>query len=190
MFLVLVCLVGAVRSWTFPGTPRPAQVGSEEAGATPKPGIRAGGSIEAGGRISAPGDIEAGSSHSAAGDRDLFEDLREASPFVREMVELASTTSPVAAVQASLQRLGHELANLLDSEETAGLNVPEMADLALAHRRLNERTRDGIDGVAVMHTMALLDEGGRRLTQAEARSYIGLIEGLMLALRGFQRHRE
>lgn len=108
-----------------------------------------------------------------------------ASPFVRAMLKLARRT-PIGTVVACEQRIGQELTTLLTtngSGDVSGLNVTELAYLARERGVINDATRDGIEGVAVMHTMALLDEGGRRLTEREAREYVGLTEGLLLAMR-------
>lgn len=111
--------------------------------------------------------------------------LPGASPFVVEMLALARS-SPVGAVSASLDRLGHELATRLQTDGAGGvtgLNVNELAALALERKLINSPTRDGIEGLAVMHTMAMLDDGGRRLLPEHALDYVGLTEGLLLALR-------
>jgi hypothetical protein len=67
--------------------------------------------------------------------------------------------------------------------DVGGLNVTELAFLAGERSLINTSTREGIEGIAVMHTMAVLDDGGRRLQEFQAREYIGLSEGLLLALR-------
>lgn len=64
-----------------------------------------------------------------------------------------------------------------------GLNVTELAFLAAERALINRPTREVIEGIAVMHTMAVLDDGGRKLQEHQAREYIGLAEGLLLALR-------
>jgi hypothetical protein len=122
---------------------------------------------------------------------ELLADPTGASPFVREMLELARRT-PIGTVVACEQRIGQELTTLLTTDgigDVSGLNVTELACLARERGVINEATRDGIEGVAVMHTMALLDEGGRRLTEREAREYVGLTEGLLLAMRMPPTHR-
>lgn len=107
-----------------------------------------------------------------------------ASPFVHEMLEIAGR-SPIGALVACDNRLSEELRSLIEADgaSAAGLNLPAMAQLAADRSLINEATRSGIEGLSVMHTMALLDEGGRRLTSDQARDYVGLTEGLLLALR-------
>lgn len=108
-----------------------------------------------------------------------------ASAFVRQMIELASE-SPIGAVMASEQAIGRELARRLvldGAGDVSRLNTTQLADLACERGLINNGTRDGVDGVAVMHTMALLDNGGQHLTQEKAREYIGLAEGLLLSIR-------
>lgn len=111
-------------------------------------------------------------------------DLSGASPFVRELVEMA-TSNPIGVVVRCEQQIADELARLLGAhgEDIGGLNVAEMAHLALDRSIINEATRNGIEGLRVMHTMAMLDDGGRRLTERQAIEYVGLTEGLLLALR-------
>ena len=109
---------------------------------------------------------------------------RGASPFVTEMLALAHS-SPVGAVAASQQRIGQELARMLEADgagDVAGLNVTELAYLAAERSLINRSTREGIEGIAVLHTMAVLD-GGRGVEELQAREYIGLTEALLLALR-------
>lgn len=111
-------------------------------------------------------------------------ELAHASPFVREMLDLARR-SPISTVVACDNRLNEALRDVLeaDGESAPGLNLTAMARLAFDHSLINKATANGIEGLAVMHTMALLDEGGRRLTVDQARDYVGLTEGLLLALR-------
>lgn len=109
--------------------------------------------------------------------------IEGASPFVQKMLELARQ-SPIGAIVACQQRIGTGLIDLLVGEDTDAvrrLNVTELAHLANERGVINEATRNGIEGVAVMHTMALLDQA--RLTEREARQFIGLTEGLLLAMR-------
>jgi hypothetical protein len=110
--------------------------------------------------------------------------LPGASPFVREMLALARS-SPIGAVTASQNRVGQEIVRMLEADgggDVTGLNVAELAQLARERSLISRSTRDGIDGISVMHTMALL-EGGHRLRESQARDYIALAEGLLLAMR-------
>jgi hypothetical protein len=111
--------------------------------------------------------------------------LAGASPFVGEMLALARS-SPIGAVAGSERRVGQELVRMLVADgagDVKGLNVTELAFLAGERSLINRSTRDGIEGIAVMHTMAVLDDGGRRLQEHQAQEYVGLAEGLLLALR-------
>lgn len=110
--------------------------------------------------------------------------LTHASAFVQEMLALVSQ-SPSGALVACDNRLSEALRAVIEADgaSAASLNLPKMAQLAADRSLINDATRSGIEGLSVMHTMALLDEGGRRLTAEQARDYVGLTEGLLLALR-------
>lgn len=111
--------------------------------------------------------------------------LSEASPFVRQMVDVAAT-SPIAAVAASYQVVGEALASLLerdDVETSNNLNVAELGHLAQQHGLISDRTLEGIDRINVMHTMALLDQGGTTLSENKALEYVALVEGVLLDIR-------
>lgn len=108
-----------------------------------------------------------------------------ASPFVQEMATLA-TTDPIGVVVACEQALVDELVRILRDhgvDDWRGISVAELARLAHERDLINEHTRDGVEGLRVMHTMAMLDDRGRRLTEQQAKEYLGLTEGLLLALR-------
>jgi len=112
-------------------------------------------------------------------------DLIGASHFVNEMLELARS-SPIGAVRACHQAIATELRQLLEADgarDVTALNPTELAFLAAEHSLINRATRDGIEGIGVMHTMAVLEDGGQRLGESQAQDYIALTEGLLLALR-------
>lgn len=142
--------------------------------------------ILAAGVARAPGPPELPTGSAADVDDDLGSVISdEASPFVQEMLGLAHS-SPIAAVAACHQRIGEELRRLLGDDgagDISGLNITELAYLAHERSLINDATRNGVEGLGVLHTMSLLDEGGRRLDEAHAREYVGLTEGLLLALR-------
>lgn len=94
--------------------------------------------------------------------------IEGATPFVQEMLNLARQ-SPIGAIVACQPRIGTGLIDLLageDIDEAARLNVTELAHLAHERGVINDATRNGIEGVAVMHTMALLDQA--RLTETRS----------------------
>lgn len=112
-------------------------------------------------------------------------DLGNTSPFVRKMIEVAQV-SPIDAVIACEKRVGDELRRRLEdggAGDVSGLNVSELAVLAHERFMINDATRDGVEGLRVLHTMATLDEGGHRLTKTQATDYIGLTEGILFAIR-------
>jgi hypothetical protein len=110
----------------------------------------------------------------------------EASDFAREMLALVDAASPIAAVEASYQQVGWALADMVESAEpgaAAGLNVAQLARAAHARGLINTANLDAVQGLGVMHTMAVLDGNGERLEPAKAREYVALTEGVLYALR-------
>lgn len=106
--------------------------------------------------------------------------------FAVEMLEVSERSSPIGALAACERRLATELRDMLTedgAEDIERLGPAEMAFLAHERGLIAEATRDGVKGLEVMHSMALLDEGGRRLTDREVRQFIGLTDGLLLALQ-------
>ncbi len=65
----------------------------------------------------------------------------------------------------------------------AGLNVAELARLAHARGLINTTNLNAVEGLGVMHTLAMLDGAGTRLDAAKAREYVALTEGVLYALR-------
>jgi hypothetical protein len=107
------------------------------------------------------------------------------SVFSHEMLQLAHG-SPIAAVGACHARLGGKLRAMLraDGAERLGeLNPTELGHLAYERDLFSEDSRSGVEGLGVMHMLALLDDGGRQLDLAKAREYIGLTEALLFALK-------
>jgi hypothetical protein len=128
----------------------------------------------------------------------------EASDFAREMLALVDAASPIAAVEASYQQVGRALADMVEQAEpgaAAGLNVARLARAAHArgapgalpgprrppppHARglVNTANLDAVEGLGVMHTMAVLDTNRERLEPAKAREYVALAEAVLYALR-------
>lgn len=110
----------------------------------------------------------------------------EGSDFVREMLALIDTASPMAAIEACYQRVGRVLAEMIEAAEpgaSAGLNVAGLARLAHARGLINTTNLNAVEGLGVMHTLAMLDGNGTRLDPAKAREYVALSEGVLYALR-------
>jgi len=64
----------------------------------------------------------------------------------------------LGAISASLNRLGLELAKKLEGDgasDVTGLNVNELASLANERWIINQSTRDGVEGLAVMHAKSV-----------------------------------
>ena len=110
----------------------------------------------------------------------------EASDFAREMLALVDAASPIAAVEASYQQVGRALADMVEQAEpgaAAGLNVARLARAAHARGLVNTANLDAVEGLGVMHTMAVLDTNRERLEPAKAREYVALAEAVLYALR-------
>ena len=96
---------------------------------------------------------------------------------MREMLVLIDTASPMGAVDACHQRIGQALAEMIEVIEAgaaAGLNVAELARAAHARGLANATNLNAIEGLGVMHTLAMLDGNGGRLDAAKAREYVAL----------------
>lgn len=107
------------------------------------------------------------------------------SPFVVDMLRLAEH-SPLDVVVACERRVSNQLRELLEHAEAGDvsrLGVTEMAFLAYQRRLITEATRNGVEGLHVLQTMAFLDGGSARLTEHQAREYVGLTEGVLFAMR-------
>jgi len=110
----------------------------------------------------------------------------EATPFAREMLTLAEHTSPIAAVTACHQRLTEQLRGVLEVAGMADqpfLSATELAHAARGGGLISAASLTGVEGLGVMHTLALLDDGARNLDFAKAREYAALTEALLFALR-------
>ncbi len=110
----------------------------------------------------------------------------EASDFAREMLTLVDTASPIAAVEASYQQVGRVLADMVETSEpgsAAGLNVGQLARAAHARGLISTANLSAVEGLGVMHTMAVLDTNGERLEPAKAREFVALAEAVLYALR-------
>ena len=112
--------------------------------------------------------------------------VTEASDFAREMLALVDTASPIAAVEASYQQVGRALVDMVEKSEpgsAAGLNVAQLARAAHARGLISTGNLDAVEGLGVMHTMAVLDTNGERLEPARAREFVALAEAVVYALR-------
>jgi hypothetical protein len=102
------------------------------------------------------------------------------------MLALVDAASPIAAVEASYQQVGRALADMVEQAEpgaAAGLNVARLARAAHARGLVNTANLDAVEGLGVMHTMAVLDTNRERLEPAKAREYVALAEAVLYALR-------
>jgi hypothetical protein len=106
--------------------------------------------------------------------------------FAQAMLDLARSASPIAAIVACEQQVGERLRAILTDAGVTGippLNVSGLAHLAHKKGLINDATLNAIDGLVVMHSLALLEDGGRSLDLTKAHEYIGLTEAVLYALR-------
>mgnify|MGYP001319185798 CR=1 FL=1 len=108
------------------------------------------------------------------------------SSFAIEMLEESERSSPIGAITACERVVADQVRSMLERADVDAADIRGLADLAeVAHQHglIAEATSNGLRGLETMHSMALLDEGGRRVTERELRQYIGLADGLLLALQ-------
>ena len=102
------------------------------------------------------------------------------------MLALVDTASPIAAVEASYQQVGRALVDMIEKSEpgsATGLNVAQLARAAHARGLISTANLDAVEGLGVMHTMAVLDANGEHLEPAKAREYVALAQAVLYALR-------
>jgi hypothetical protein len=63
------------------------------------------------------------------------------------------------------------------------MTVSELAQAALERDLITSSTKDAIDGLVVMHTLALLEEGGRRLDVGKAIEFITFTEAVLYTIK-------
>ena len=65
----------------------------------------------------------------------------------------------------------------------AGLNVAQLVRRCARPGSYSTANLDAVEGLGVMHTMAVLDTNGERLEPARAREFVALAEAVLYALR-------
>lgn len=106
--------------------------------------------------------------------------------FPRRILELADERSPLGAIASAETAVVAELRSLLGGSglpELDELRPSGLARLAFDRGLIGGATRDAIDGILVMHSMAALDDGGRRLGRRDVEHFASLCQGILLALR-------
>jgi hypothetical protein len=108
------------------------------------------------------------------------------SSFAVEMLEESERSSPIGAITVCERVVTDQVRSMLeraDVDVTEVRGLAHLAEVAHQHGLIAEATTNGLRGLETLHSMALLDEGGRRVTERELRQYIGLADGLLLALQ-------
>lgn len=111
----------------------------------------------------------------------VTDDLQQ---FADDMKELALRRPPLDVLAACEERLRQELQDLLSRSDVDSDGVERTTDLASTaydNQLINETTREGVRGIAIMHWLAELDSD--RLDERDVQQYVALVQGLLLALR-------
>lgn len=108
------------------------------------------------------------------------------SEFQREMLELAQEASPIAAVVTSLARVEQALRATLaahGADDLQRLNSAELVRLARDEGLVDDAAVNAVDGLGVMHMLAVLDQGGRHLDMRRTEEFVALAEAVSFTLR-------
>lgn len=108
------------------------------------------------------------------------------SEFQREMLKVASDASPVAAVVASLGRVEQALRAMIaghDGGDLRGLNAAELVRRARETGLVDDAAVNAVDGLSIMHMLAVLDHGGRNLDIRHTEEFVALAEAVLFTLR-------
>jgi hypothetical protein len=106
--------------------------------------------------------------------------------FQQEMSQLAQDASPIAAVVASLAKVETALREILAAQaihDLHGLNAQQLVRLAKQRGIVDDATVNAVDGLSVMHTLAVLDGGGTRLDLQRTLEFVSLTEAVLFTLR-------
>lgn len=103
--------------------------------------------------------------------------------FPAQMRELAESASPAAAIEASIQRVEHDLREAVvaaTDESLDNLNVSQLASRGLEVGVIDAQLADAVNGLGVMRLMAVMDQ--TRLTANEAMEFVTLCAGVLYVL--------
>jgi uncharacterized membrane protein len=103
--------------------------------------------------------------------------------FPAQMHELAVSTSPAAAIEASIQRVERDLRAVVEAaadEPLTTLNVSQLASRGLALGVIDAQLSDAINGLGVMRLMAIMDQ--TRLSVDQAMEFATLCAGVLYVL--------
>jgi hypothetical protein len=110
--------------------------------------------------------------------------------FLNEMMVLAETVSPSAAIESSIQRVEHRLRSMVvaaSNEQVSLLNVSQLASRALELRIIDAALFDTINGLGVMRLMAAMNQD--RLDLSEAKEFATLCAAALYVLNTPRRKR-
>ena len=103
--------------------------------------------------------------------------------FPAQMRELAESVSPSAAIEASIQRVEHDLRAAVEvaaNESLTTLNVSQLASRGLGLGVIDAQLADAVNGLGVMRLMAVMDQ--TRLTVDEAMEFVTLCAAALYVL--------
>jgi hypothetical protein len=104
-------------------------------------------------------------------------------PFRAEMLKLAEV-SPGGAILAALSEVETQLRRRVETTDAkaSGMSLSELTREALARGLINDQTATAIEGLNVMHLLAIQGQGGE--TDARrAEEFITLAEAVLFALK-------
>jgi len=117
----------------------------------------------------------------------LTPDFSEAFP--AEMADLARTSGPNAAIEASLDRIAESLRSIVGrtGEQVTGLGASQLANRALALGLIDPDLAEAINGLGIMRSLA--DRDRERVTLEHAADFVTFASGALFALSRARRGR-
>jgi hypothetical protein len=103
--------------------------------------------------------------------------------FPAQMRELAASASPSAAIEASIQRVEHDLRAAVEAaanEPLTTLNVSQLASRGLELGVIDAQLADAVNGLGIMRIMAVMDQ--TRLTVDQAMEFVTLCAAVLYVL--------
>jgi hypothetical protein len=103
--------------------------------------------------------------------------------FPDEMRALATSASPSAAMEMSVQRVERDLRSVTSAatpDDLSKLNVSQLANRALQLGVIDAQLADAINGLGVMRLLAIMDQD--KLTVQEAMEFVALCAGVLYAI--------
>lgn len=103
--------------------------------------------------------------------------------FPEQMRELATSASPSAAIEMSIQRIERDLRAVTSGgtdEDLSKLNVSQLAHRALQLGAIDSQLADAVNGLGVMRLLSIMDQD--KLTVDQAMEFVALSAGVLYAI--------